>query len=119
MASVVGLDRDRAFYPTVMIVVASYYALFAVMGGSGHALTAELAVTAVFVAATIAGFKSSLWIVVVALAGHGVLDAIHASLIDDPGVPVWWPAFCGSYDVVAAGCLAGLLWYCRIPARAA
>ncbi len=24
----VGLDRDRAFYPTVMIVVASYYVLF-------------------------------------------------------------------------------------------
>jgi hypothetical protein len=119
MASVVGLDRDRAFYPTVMIVVASYYALFGVMGGSGHALAAELAVMALFLAATIAGFKSSLWIVVVALAGHGVLDAIHASLIDDPGVPVWWPAFCGSYDVVAAGCLAWLLWYRRIPARAA
>lgn len=30
------LDRDRAFYPTVMIVIASYYALFAVMGASTH-----------------------------------------------------------------------------------
>lgn len=28
----VGLDRDRAFYPTVLIVTASYYVLFAVMG---------------------------------------------------------------------------------------
>ena len=27
----VGLDRDRAFYPTVAIVVASYYVLFAAM----------------------------------------------------------------------------------------
>ena len=25
----VGLDRDRAFYPTVMIVIALYYVLFA------------------------------------------------------------------------------------------
>jgi hypothetical protein len=24
----VGLDRDRAFYPTVLIVIASYYVLF-------------------------------------------------------------------------------------------
>jgi len=29
-----GLDRDRALYPVVMIVIASYYALFAVMDGS-------------------------------------------------------------------------------------
>ena len=30
----VGFDRDRAFYPTVLIVIASYYVLFAVMSGS-------------------------------------------------------------------------------------
>lgn len=28
LAAVTGLDRDRAFYPTVLIVVASYYDLF-------------------------------------------------------------------------------------------
>ncbi len=31
LATAIGLDRDRAFYPTVTIVIASYYALFAVM----------------------------------------------------------------------------------------
>ena len=31
LARTSGLDRDRAFYPTVEIVVASYYSLFAVM----------------------------------------------------------------------------------------
>ena len=31
MAAIVGLDRDRAFYPTVLSVIASYYVLFAVM----------------------------------------------------------------------------------------
>ena len=30
----VGFDRDRAFYPTVLIVIASYYVLFAAMIGS-------------------------------------------------------------------------------------
>jgi hypothetical protein len=35
LATKVSLDRDRAFYPVVTIVVASYYALFAVMGASG------------------------------------------------------------------------------------
>ena len=30
-ATGVGLDRDRAFYPVVTIVIATYYVLFAVM----------------------------------------------------------------------------------------
>jgi hypothetical protein len=34
LARSVGFDRDRAFYPTVMIVIASYYVLFAAMSGS-------------------------------------------------------------------------------------
>ena len=33
LARVSGFDRDRAFYPTVLIVVASYYDLFGAMGG--------------------------------------------------------------------------------------
>ena len=37
-AAVVGFDRERAFYPTVLIVVASYYILFAAMGASGRTL---------------------------------------------------------------------------------
>ncbi len=34
LASCAGFDRGRAFYPTLMVVIASYYGLFAVMGGS-------------------------------------------------------------------------------------
>jgi hypothetical protein len=33
-ARIVGLDRDRAFYPTVMIVIAAYYVQFAAISGS-------------------------------------------------------------------------------------
>ena len=29
LAAIVGLDREPAFYPTVLIVIASYYVLFA------------------------------------------------------------------------------------------
>jgi hypothetical protein len=34
-------DRDRSFAPTVLIVIASYYVLFAVHGGSSQALVVE------------------------------------------------------------------------------
>ena len=108
-ATLLRLDRDRAFYPTVMAVIASYYALFAVMGGSDHALGVETAVIIVFLAASIVGFKYSLWFVVAGLAAHGIFDAFHDQVIANPGVPAWWPQFCLAYDVVAAGYLAYLL----------
>jgi hypothetical protein len=106
----VGLDRDRAFYPTVMIVIALYYVLFAVMTGSIQTVLAESVVMVVFAAAAVAGFRSSAWIVAAALAGHGVFDAFHGYVIENPGVPAWWPAWCLAYDVGAA---AGLAWLLR------
>ena len=108
-ASLSGLDRDRAFYPTVLAVVASHYELFAVMGGSTTALLVESAVMLVFLGATFYGFRRNLWVVVVALAAHGMLDLVHADLIDNPGVPSWWPMFCMTYDVTAALYLAWCL----------
>jgi uncharacterized membrane protein YGL010W len=108
-ARYVGFDRDRAFYPTLMIVIALYYVLFAVMSGSVQTVVIESVVMTLFAAAAVAGFKSSAWIVVVALAGHGVFDAVHSHLIDNAGMPPWWPAWCLAYDVGAAACLAWLI----------
>ncbi|GIK86136.1 MAG: hypothetical protein BroJett026_16170 [Betaproteobacteria bacterium] len=117
-ARLVGWDRDRSFYPTVTVVIACLYCFFAVMGGSTSALRVEIALAAAFVAAAVAGFRASLWIVVAALAAHGILDAVHGEIVANPGVPPWWPAFCATYDLVAAGFLAWLLASGRVPARA-
>jgi len=108
-ARYVGFDRDRAFYPTVVIVVALYYVLFAVMSESIQTVISESVIMAVFLIAAVAGFKSSPWIVVAALAGHGIMDGFHGHIVENSGVPIWWPAFCLSYDLGAAGCLAWLL----------
>jgi hypothetical protein len=104
-----GFDRDRVFYPTVLIVTASYYALFAVLGGSMSALVVECIVVTLFVVAAIAGFKINLWFVVIALAAHGVFDLVHAAIVTNPGVPVYWPAFCMSYDVALAAILVWIV----------
>lgn len=116
-ARVVGLDRDRAFYPTVMIVIAALYGLFAAMGCVLAGLAVEWMMMGGFILAAVLGFKRNLWIVVGALAGHGVFDFFHHHLVANPGVPAWWPAFCGAYDITAAGYLAWLLRR-RPPARA-
>jgi len=106
-ARYVGFDRERAFYPTVLIVVASYYVLFAAMAGSVHTVLLESMVMMMFVAAAVAGFKASEWIIVAGLAAHGIQDAFHGHIVENAGVPLWWPAWCLAYDVGAA---AGLAW---------
>src|SRR3954454_4014062 len=108
-ARLVGFDRDRAFYPTVVMVVASYYVLFAAMSGSLHTVLLESVGTTVFIIAAVVGFRSSDWIVAAALAGHGIFDLVHGHLLENTGMPVWWPAFCAAYDIVAGGGLAWLI----------
>lgn len=106
LAALTGLDRDRAFYATVLIVVAHYYVLFAVMAGSGPALVAESVALAAFAGLAVLGFRTSLWVVALGLAAHGLFDFFRGGLIANPGVPPWWPNFCLSFDLVAAAWLA-------------
>lgn len=112
-----GMDRDRSFYPVIMIVIAALYPLFALVGQSPEALSRDAAIGALFMGAASLGFKRSLWWAVAALAAHGIMDAFHGALVANPGVPAWWPAFCATYDVVAAGYLAALLLRGRLQAR--
>jgi hypothetical protein len=108
-ATFIGFDRDRALYPIIVIVSASYYGLFAVMGGSGKALLIESIFIAIFFGVAVLGFKRNLWLIVAALLAHGLFDFFHALVTSNPGVPVWWPMFCLSCDFVLAAYLAWLL----------
>ncbi len=115
-AAVVGFDRERAFYPTVLIVIASYYVLFAAMGASARTLTVESAVASGFLAVAVLGFRRNFWLIVAALVGHGVFDFVHHIFIDNPGVPRWWPGFCLAFDAILGAFLAVQL--IRHPERA-
>jgi hypothetical protein len=100
LATLVGFDRERAFYPTVLIVIASYYVLFGAMGASGRTLIIEIVVAGGFLLVAVLGFKQNFWLIVTALIGHGVFDFVHRFFIDNPGVPHWWPGFCLAFDVL-------------------
>jgi len=114
-AAVIGFDRERAFYPTVLIVIASYYALFAVMGASTRTLIIESIVAGIFVLFAVLGFKRNYWLVVAALVGHGIFDVVRHFFIDNPGVPRWWPGFCLASDVAFGAWVAVLLITRRQP----
>src|SRR6188768_1884461 len=108
-ASVIGFDKERSFYPVVLIVIATLYVLFAVMARSTSSLVGEAIFALVFVAIAAAGFRKTPWLIVAGLALHGVFDFFHHAVIANPGVPAWWPGWCLAYDGVAAAYLAALI----------
>ena len=108
---VAGFDRDRAFYPTILIVIALYYVLFAAMGGSTSALIVESLQVMVFLGIAVAGFRFSPWIAIAGIAAHGMFDLVHPFLVSNPGVPAWWPAFCMSIDVALAAIVGAMMLF--------
>lgn len=103
-----GLDRDRAFYATVLIVVGHYYVLFAVVAGA-PGLPLELLGLAAFAALAALGFRASMWLVAAGLAVHGLFDFTRPLFLADSGAPSWWPDFCAGFDFAAALVLAAIL----------
>lgn len=108
-AMLLGFDRERVYYPVMLIVIASYYILFACMGGAGATVVLECLAATGFLLAAAFGFSKNLWWVVAALLGHGVFDFVHHGFIENPGVPTWWPGFCLAFDAIAGICLAAIL----------
>ncbi len=101
-----GFERDRAYYATITIIVPSYFGLYAILGGSTPVLLQEGVLIAAYLVGAVVGFRRNLWILAALLAGHGLFDAVHGFLITNPGLPAWWPAFCGAFDVAAGAYLA-------------
>jgi hypothetical protein len=114
-ATVIGFDKERSFYPVVLIVIATLYLLFAAVAGSADSLIAETIPALLFIGMAAIGFRKTPWLVVAGLALHGVFDFFHHAVIANPGVPVWWPGWCLAYDVVAAAYLAALIVIRRTP----
>ncbi|NUT01277.1 MAG: hypothetical protein HOP96_09900 [Sphingomonas sp.] len=106
-ARVTGMDRDKAFYSTVLIVVGHYYILFAAMIGS--AVTVEALIFCLFAALAVVGFRFTMWFVAAGLALHGLFDYVRHLFLAGHGAPVWWPDFCMGFDIAAAGVVAGTL----------
>lgn len=108
-AALVGLDRERAFYSTVLIVVASYYLLFAAMGASAPVLRLEILLFVPFALLAVIGFRNSEWWIAAGLVAHGIFDFLRVGHISNPGVPGFWPDFCMGFDVFAGAWLAALI----------
>lgn len=94
-------DRDRAFYPTVLVVIALLYVLFGVEDGAASVVAAESGVALVFVALAVVAYRrGSPALLAIGLAAHGLWDVAHPALLPtSDAVPTWWPAFCLGVDM--------------------
>lgn len=113
---VAGFERDRAFYPVMLIVIASYYDLFAVIGEDRGVLAVEVAISLAFAALAVLSFRVNLWLTVAGLLGHALLDFFHAHVVTSAGLPSWWSMFCAMFDAVAGVYLAARLILKRLDA---
>ena len=109
-----GFDRDRSFYPMVLVVIALLYVLFGVEDGAASVVAAEAAVALAFVALSVAAFRRrSPALLAAGLALHGAWDLAHPVVLPaSNAVPSWWPAFCIGVDLPLAAWV-----YLRWPPR--
>src|SRR4030081_1417798 len=103
-ATAIGFDRERSFYLTLLIVIATYYLLFAATGysmrdRSGHVVLVESLVAGSFLLVALLAFKISLLLAVAVLVGNGFFDFVHEDFFHNPGVHHCWPGFCLEVDV--------------------
>jgi uncharacterized membrane protein HdeD (DUF308 family) len=112
-----AIRGERWLYSVGLLTLPSLYAFFALRAGDGSAAMRELTYGIPYFVAGLAfafvSIRQSAIVVGAFWILHGVYDLAHSRLIDNPGVPVWYPLFCFSVDVVIG---AYVLWLSnRIP----
>lgn len=93
-------EKDRSFYPVLLIVIALYYVLFAFQTFRKDEILFEVSVAIIFLFLAILGHHKNLRIIGLALILHGSYDLIHHSIPVATNPPKWWPLFCFGVDVV-------------------
>lgn len=101
LAHVTKFDRDRSFFATLLIVIATYYVLFSFI--SFEAIVVEIVVASCFSLIALAGALRWPILLGIGISMHGVFDFTHMHFITNSGVPEWWPLFCAGFDIVL-GC---------------
>jgi len=115
----IGLHRERALYPLLLMVIGLAYVLLAASDDAFGLALVEAVVALGFVGAAIAGYRRNLWWVVVALIAHAAFDAAHSAFWPSPAIPHWYAGFCIGADGLLALHLVLLLVVGPLSARPA
>ena len=98
------IDLPPRGFALALAALPLFYMLFALMVGDGHAMALEFAYgLPFFILGTlcfIRGFKGSGLLVVGLWALHAAYDIYHPILVENAGVPGWYPALCLGFDMM-------------------
>jgi len=102
---------ERWVYSIGLLSLPSLYALFALRAGEPALALKEMLYGIPFLAAgvvfTFASVRHSAVMVGALWIAHGVFDLTQDRFLPNPGVPTWYPVWCGAVDVVIG---AYLIW---------
>ena len=105
---------QRWLYAIGLLVLPALYVMFALQAGQRAAGITEMLYGIPFVVAGLVFAFRSIRYSAVAVGVfwmlHGFFDLVHSRLFINPGVPSWYPAWCGSVDIVVG---VYLLWFSR------
>lgn len=101
-ARVSGFIRERLFAPILLIFIAVFYIVFAVQDRRTDIVIYETLVFIVFFMVAYKSFYGSLYLAVVGLVLHGMYDFMHNYFFINRGIPVWFPQFCMTFDILFA-----------------
>ncbi len=97
-ARVMKFDKSRSYYTSMLIIIPTYYVLFAFM--SEEAILIEIVIAIFFTIIATIGALFYPILIGVGLLAHGIFDFLHPYFIVNSGVPLWWPAFCAGADII-------------------
>ncbi|WP_299414147.1 hypothetical protein [uncultured Sulfitobacter sp.] len=111
----IGALQERSGIAVLLGAIAFFWPVFALQANAAPLVIAFHSFVLLAFAATAAyGFRHSAALLAVGIIAHGVFDAL-VYFAGHPG-PTWWPAFCGTLDIVAGVLLLVLIRTRRIPA---
>lgn len=101
-------------YAIGLLTLPSLYASFAWHADLPAVVVMELVYGLPYLAAGLLlawrGMRHSATVVAAFWIAHGIYDLVHDRLLNNPGVPEWYPVFCFTVDVVIG---AYVLWLAR------
>ena len=99
------MARRATVHALCIVLIASVYIGFAVADGRPRVIAAETAVATIFLTVAAIAVTRSVWLLVVAYAGHGIKDfwQERRQFVSNTR---WWPPFCATVDWLVAAVLA-------------
>lgn len=98
----IGFEKERSFYPLILIFIAVIYLLFATIDSRAGVIGVEAAVMIIFIFLAVSGFKKNCWWIVSGFAAHGIRDYFLNAAVYNTGILSWRPEFCLGYAVFIA-----------------